>query len=519
MKLEINVTSGKLKLALPTESDERASLVLVLFSGEGLKGIHAAAVEELTGGLVSRRIANDGFDPKFKQSKVIDTDLTIDGLDKIILVGLGRRSKLTMDGLRKALAAAFVEARDTAHAEHLIFPLIDVDLRGFSVEQFAQVVAEYAVLADYEPNHKKTRQWRDEMEQTHFKSLTVVSTRGTVGVAKRGVEFGKQLGVATRLARDLVNEQAKTMTARKLGRVAMKIAAESEGLVTAKVHTKREIQKLKMGGLLAVNQGSIEPPTFIELSYDPPSGATEEVIGLVGKGVTFDTGGLDIKDWQSMKDMKSDMGGAAAVLGAMSLIRFIKPRYSVRAVIAATDNQINGKPMQQGDIIKSMSGLSVEVGHTDCEGRLTLMDALHYIQTKMGATKVLDFATLTGAIEEAVGVYVTGVFGNDDRFTRKFLRAAEYAGEPMHEFPMDEEIYRDGNKGDMADLTNDGQGPGHIIAAWFLREFIKENVSWVHCDIAGTSWRTDATAFGIESNGGTGVAVRSIVHFLCENGY
>ncbi|MBX9691337.1 MAG: hypothetical protein K2Z81_03065, partial [Cyanobacteria bacterium] len=373
MKLEINVTSGKLKLALPTESGQRASLVLVLFSGEGLKGAHAAAAEELTSGLISRYIKHEGFDPKFKQSRVINTDYTVTGLDKIVLVGLGQRSKLTLEGLRTALGEAFVAARDTAQAEHLIFPLIDVDLPGFTVEQFAQVAAEYAALADYEPNHKKTRAWRDECEQTHFKSLTVVRSRSTVRAAKRGVAFGSKLGAATRLARDLVNEPSATMTARKLGKVASRIAADSDGLVSVKLFGKREIQNMKMGGLLAVNKASVEPPLFIELSYDPPAGPTQEVIGLIGKGVTFDTGGINIKDYESMRDMKMDMGGAASMLAVMSLIPVLKPKVSIRCVIAATDNQINGKPMVQGDIIKSMSGLTVEVGHTDCEGRLTLM--------------------------------------------------------------------------------------------------------------------------------------------------
>jgi len=281
------------------------------------------------------------------------------------------------------------------------------------------------------------------------------------------------------------------------------------------VFKKADIVKMKMGGLLAVNRGSAEPPTFIELSYDPASGATEEVVGLVGKGVTYDTGGLNIKDYTSMRDMKMDMGGAAAVIAAMSLMPVIKPRYSIRAVIAATDNAVSNKSMQQGDVIKSMSGLTIEVGHTDAEGRLTLADALHYMQEKCGAKRIIDLATLTGDIETAVGIYTTGIFGNDDRFTRLYKRASEVAGEPVHELPLDE-AYRDENKGQFADLTNDGSGPGHIIAAWFLREFVKDGVSWIHADIAGTAFRTAATAYGIEAAGGTGVGVRTIAHLLAD---
>jgi len=515
MNLEINVSSGKLASVLPEFEEERASLILVLFAGEGLKGTHLEAVEAATNGLLSRRIDNDGFDPKHKQAKVIDTDLTVPGLDKIILVGLGQRSKLTLGGLRKALSDAFVEARDTARCENLIFPLIETDLRNFTMEQFAQVVAEYAVLADYEVNHRKTRTWRDEAEDTHFKKLTLLSSRSTLSTAKRGANLGRALGEATRLARDLVNEPGDVKTPTWLAKQAVKMAAETGGVVTCKVFKKTEIQKMKMGGVLAVNRGSDEPPTFIELSYDPASGATEEVIGLVGKGVTYDTGGLNIKDYESMRDMKMDMGGAAAVIGVMSLMPVIKPRFSIRAVIAATDNAVSNKAMQQGDVIKSMSGLTIEVGHTDCEGRLTLADALHYVQTKCGAKKVIDLATLTGDIETAVGVYTTGIFGNDDRWTRTYTRASETAGEPTHHLPLDEH-YRDENKGKMADLTNDGSGPAHIIAAWFLREFILDGTSWIHADIAGTAFRTAVTASGIEAEGGTGVGVRTLAHLLSE---
>ena len=518
MKPEVTVTSAKLRSTLKkmSKSGDRFSVVLVMFSGEGPNSPQCKAVDEITDGLLTRRVEHDGFDPRYKQSKIIDTDLSYEGLDKIILLGLGQRSKLTADGLRGVLAEAFVEARDTAHAEHLIFPLIDVDcLRNFSVEQFAQVVAEYAILADYEPNHQKTRPWLDEAEQTHLKSLTLVSHRNTLRAAKAGAELGVKIGEATCMARSLVNEPSSTMTPSRLAKVAMKLASDSEGVVSCKVFSKQEIKKMKMGGLLAVNQGSKNPPTFIELSYDPAGGATQECVVLVGKGVTFDTGGLNAKDYESMADMKMDMAGSATVIAVMSLMPIIKPRMSVRALVAATDNDISDRSMRQGDVLTTMSGLTVEVGHTDAEGRLTLADAIHYAQEHLEATMIIDLATLTGAVEDALGAYVTGVFGNNERFTRKFIKASRDAGEAMHELPMPE-IYRAENKGKMADLTNDGGGPGAIAAAWFLREFVGEGVEWVHADIAATAFRTDATASGIESIGGTGVGVRTLARFLAD---
>ncbi len=515
MKPEVTVTSGKLASTLKRMSGERFSIVLIMFSGagEGMKNPHLEAVDEITGGLLSRRIEHDGFDPRYKQSKVIDTDLSFEGLDKIILLGLGQRSRLTADGLREVLAEAFTAARDTVHAEHLIFPLIDVDLKSFCVEQFAQVVAEYCVLADYEPNHSKTGPWLDEAEQTHLKSLTLIAGRNSLKAAKRGAAFGVNLGEATCLARNLVNEPPSKMTARRLAKAASEVASNSEGIITCRVYGKQDIRRMKMGGLLAVNKGSKEMPSFIELSYDPASGATQECLALVGKGVTFDTGGLNIKDYTSMKDMKMDMAGAASVIAAMSLISAIKPRISVRALVAATDNQISAEAFLQGDIISTMSGKTVEVGHTDAEGRLTLADALHYAQEQCEATMIVDLATLTGAVEEALGSYVTGVFGNQERFTRKVLKAARLAGETMHELPMPA-IYREENKSPMADLTNDGSGPGAITAAWFLREFVNEGVEWIHADIGGTAFRTNANAHGIEPAGGTGVGVRTLAQLL-----
>jgi leucyl aminopeptidase len=512
MAIAVSARSSRLKFALSTHTEERANLILALFAGEGLDG-PAKEVDELTGGLLTRRIELDGIDPKFKQSWVIHSDLTVPGLDKIILVGLGQRSKLTLHGLRKALADAFTTSRDSVESEHVIFPLIDVDLRGFTVEQFAEVVAEYALLADYEPNHQKTRPWPEEEPQTHLKSITVLARPWTLTAAKRGINLGTRLAEATIKARNLVNEPSETKNSLRLAHVAKQIAAESQGLITTRVLNHSQIAKLGMGGLLGVNRGSTVPAVLIDMRYDPPSGKTEEVLGLVGKGITFDSGGLSIKDADSMKDMKDDMGGAAAVLYTMSLLSFIKPKVSVRAVVAATDNLVDANSVRPGDILKMMSGLTVEVNDTDAEGRLTLADALHYVQTKSGANKVIDLATLTGDVEYALGDKVTGIFGNDSAFTRQLITASRLAGEAMHELPMPEE-YREGNKCEMADLTNDGEGPGAIVAAWFLREFVGEGTSWIHADIAGTSFRR--YEWGVDAPGASGVGVRTLAHLLLE---
>lgn len=503
-------SSKKLARALSLQA-ERANLILAVFSGESLSG-YAKEADELSHGLIARRIEQDSFEPKLKKFHVIDSDLSTPGLDKIILVGLGQRSKLTLAGLRGAITVAFEAARDVARSEHLIFPLIDVDLRNLTVEEYAEVVATYACLMDYEVKHQKTRSGEED-QRIHLQSLSLLTSQWSLSAAKRGMRRGQVIGEATCLARDLVNEPSDTLNPAKLASLARGIAADSEGLITCRILQRKAIEKLGMEAFLAVNAGSVDEPVLIDLSYTPPSSATSDLFGIVGKGVTFDTGGVNIKDSSGMKDMKNDMGGAAAVLAVMSTLVKLKPRVPVRAVIAATDNLVDARSFRPGNIVKTMSGLTVQIDHTDAEGRLTLCDALHYIQKKGQVNKIVDLATLTGAIEDALGNYITGVFGNDPKFTKRFLASAQKAGEEMWELPMPEH-YRQNNKSSMADLSNDGSGPGAIAAAWFLREFIEEGVSWVHCDIAGTSYRTEE--IGVDPEGATGVAVRTIIEHLLE---
>lgn len=509
MAIEFFASSSKKLERVLARQKERANLILGLFSGESLSGF-AEEAAALSGGLLSRRMERDGFETKLSKTLVIDTDLSVPGVDHCILVGLGARSKLTLSGLRRAIAAALEAARDEAAAEHIVFPLIDVDLKGLTIEEFAEVVSQYACLMDYEINHQKTR-LDDDDERTHLKTVTLLAPDWALPAVKRGMQRGRLLGEATNRARDMVNEPSETMNPARLAEIASGIAESSQGLISCKILNKAQIVKLGMGGLLAVNSGSEEDPVFIDMIYTPTSGATDEVIGLVGKGITFDSGGLGIKDGEGMKDMKMDMGGAAAVLAAMSALVQLKPKVSVRAVVAATDNAVDSKSFRPGCIVKTMSGLTVEIDHTDAEGRMTLCDALHYIQVKGGATKVIDLATLTGAVEDALGNQVTGAFGNDRKFTRLFLQAANSAGEEIWELPLTE-AYRKNNKGRMADLTNDGSGPGATAAAWFLCEFIKEGVSWVHLDIAATAFRNEAV--GVDPEGASGVGVRTLLEFL-----
>lgn len=507
--IQFIATSDGIRKVLSRQSGP-ANFVVPLFSGEELTG-RCQAANNLSGGILSRRIAHDEFDADTEQCCVVDTDLSVANLDRFILIGLGLRSKLDASKLRGLLVELFEQARDTAGSEHLIFPLLDTDLSEVSVEQFAELVAECATLVDYEINHRRTGKLDLEPAQTHLQSLSVICSADHLSAVRQALQRGQALGEATNRARDMVNEPSDTMTPRKLAEIACEIACNSNGLTSCQVLSKQEIEKLGMGGVLAVNQGSIDEALLIKLCYNPPTGKTKEVVALVGKGITFDSGGLGIKDGVDMQSMKNDMGGAAAVLCVMSLLPLLKPNISVCALIAATDNLVDANSLRPGKVLTTMSGLTVQVDHTDAEGRLTLADALHYAQVACKARKVIDLATLTGAVEDALGDYVTGIFSNNSRFARQFLQAADEAGELMHQLPMPEE-YRKYNRTAMADLTNDGEGPGAIVAAWFLREFIRDGVAWIHADIGGTSFRKHA--LGSDPAEATGVGVRTLARFL-----
>jgi leucyl aminopeptidase len=281
----------------------------------------------------------------------------------------------------------------------------------------------------------------------------------------------------------------------------------SECELACEVLDQNEMAKLGMGALLGVAQGSTNPPFLVVIKYHPAAAAGTDHLALVGKGVTFDTGGISIKPCEGMEKMKYDMAGAAAVIGAMRAIARLKPSIPVTAYVPTVENMVNGNAQRPGDIVKALSGKTIEVLNTDAEGRLILADAITYAN-RNGATHIVDAATLTGAIGIALGHYNVGAFTNDQGFLDRVLAASRLAGEKAWQLPMDEE-YKDYLKSAYADLPNiGGRYGGSITAAWFLREFA-DPTPWVHLDIASTAWLDDGKAW--LSKGPTGVAVRSFV--------
>jgi leucyl aminopeptidase len=285
-------------------------------------------------------------------------------------------------------------------------------------------------------------------------------------------------------------------------------AMAREAGLAVEILNEKQLAELKMGTLLGVASGSAEPPRMIVVTYTPPSAKTDApVLALVGKAVTFDTGGISIKPANDMEKMKFDMAGGAAMLGVMRVLAQLKPATKVICLVPSVENMPGGRAQKPGDVQIAMSGKSVEIINTDAEGRLILADALHYAK-QLGATHIVDAATLTGAIVVALGHVNTGVFGTDDAFTAKVLASAKTAGEKMWPMPLDDD-YRDLLRSTIADLQNTGgRAGGAISAAWFLREFVGDT-PWVHLDIAGTAWLDDAKPW--MGKGGTGVGVRTLV--------
>jgi leucyl aminopeptidase len=329
--------------------------------------------------------------------------------------------------------------------------------------------------------------------------------------ATEGAARGRLLGECSNLARELANEPGNTLTPREFARRAAAVASDAG--VSVEILDEQQITKLGMGLLLGVSRGSDEPPRVIVFRYDPPGAPAAPVLGLVGKGVTFDTGGISIKPADGMERMKDDMAGGAAVACAMRAIGLLRAPIRVIGVVPATENMPGGRAIKPGDVLKSASGKTVEVINTDAEGRLILGDALWYAR-QLGATHLVDVATLTGAVVVALGKSTSGLFGTPAEFVEQVRRVADRVGDRSWPMPLFEE-YRDQLKSDIADFTNTGGRPaGAITAALFISEFTG-GLPWVHMDIAGTAWAEEAKPY--QPKGASGVAVRTLAELAFSN--
>ena len=422
--------------------------------------------------------------------------------ERIAVIGLGKKPDLTLDRIRGSVATVCRLLRRRYIVDAATIPL-GVGVAGITAEDSAQAITEGAMLGLYTFRHHITK----EPEFGEIKTLTILGGRSEVAALRRGVTKGRILSEAANLARDMVNEPSNHMTPTDMADMASWVAKNYGFDVT--VLERPEIEKMGMEAFLGVARGSHQPPKFIVLNYKGGRSARPD-IALIGKGITFDSGGISIKPAENMGEMKGDMTGGASVIAAMGAIAQLKPRINVIAVIAATENLPGGSALKPGDVLKSMSGKTIEIISTDAEGRLTLADALGYAR-KEGAKQIIDVATLTGACVVALGDITTGGFTNNQELMDKVIAAGKEAGERIWQMPMYEE-YKEQNKSDVADIKNTGGRPaGAITAAQFLAEFAGDT-PWVHLDIAGTNMTDKEKNYLVK--GATGVPVRTLINLV-----
>jgi leucyl aminopeptidase len=422
--------------------------------------------------------------------------------ERLLLVGAGKREKFDGAALRK-IAGASLRYLKSRSVKQFAFLVRENDV----TEDAAQAIAEGALAANFESDKYKTDKKNDKAVDTIL--LAGYSDKERPA-GEKGMSRGRTIADAQNFTRDLVNEPSNKLTPRLLAEKAEAMAKEV-GLAV-EILAERKIADLKMGALLSVAQGSVEPPRVMVITYTPANPKPgSPVIGLVGKAVTFDTGGISIKPADGMEKMKYDMAGGATMLGVMRALAALKPNVKVICVVPSTENMPGGKAQKPGDIQTAMSGKTIEVLNTDAEGRLILADGIHYAK-QLGATHLVDAATLTGAIVVALANINVGVFGSDQAWTDKLLASAKAVGEKMWQMPIDDD-YREFIKGTVADIQNigSGKGGGAITGAMFIREFAGDT-PWIHLDIAGTAWNDDAKPW--LAKGPTGVALRTLVNLV-----
>jgi leucyl aminopeptidase len=430
---------------------------------------------------------------KGKEGQIERVTLPGQRFEVVYLVGLGKREKADPDTFRRGAGLLVKRLRkDKVERVLLISPRVSNPL-------VSQALAEGAVLGSYTFERYKSK--REES----FEVKGVILYQGEEGAVRKGVILAE----AQNYVRDLVNEPGNVINPITLAEEAKRIAEEF-GL-ECRVYDEEEIQRMGMLALWSVGKGSATPPRFIHLTYRP-EGDPKDRIAIVGKGLTFDSGGLNIKPESYMRTMKMDKSGACAVLGVMRVVAQLKPNVEVHGIIGAAENMPSGSAYRPDDIIRAKNGKYIEIDNTDAEGRVTLADALSYA-SDLKPSRIIDMATLTGACMVALGEYTAGLFTNDPGFGEEIKRIAKRTGERVWELPMDDDQLRKKIKKGPADVVNSGgRYGGAITAAMFLEEFVGEGIKWVHLDIAGPAWAREDYSY--HHKGGTGFGVRTCAEYI-----
>jgi leucyl aminopeptidase len=483
-------------------------LVVNLFEDATALGGATAAVDDALGGLLDRLRVSGEMRSKLGEITVVHNPGRRElGAERVAVVGLGPRARFGAEAVRRAAAVAARKARDIRVASYVTI-LHGAGAGGLEPAAAAEALAEGTLLALYRYDRFKT----DEDDNRHeIERATVVERdAGRLEEVRTGLRRGAAMADATSTARDLAQGPANLVTAPYLADQANEVASR-HGL-DCQVFGLEEIREMRMGGLIAVNQGSVNPARFVVMRYRAP--AASKTLAVVGKGITFDSGGISIKPAENMHHMRHDKSGAAAVVGFLQAAAELRLPINVLGVFAATDNLPSGSAYRPGDVIQTRSGTTVEIINTDAEGRVVLSDALAYV-VEQAPDAIVDLATLTGACVVALGHHASGLFGNDDRLIELMRTAGEASGERVWPLPLWDE-YDAQIKSPIAYINNTGGRPaGAITAAWFLAHFV-DGRPWLHLDIAGTAWTEgswgELPPYQVKDTA-TGVGVRLLVHF------
>jgi leucyl aminopeptidase len=471
------------------------ALVVNLFEEVKQPGGAAAAVDKALGGAVSQLIDQAAIKGKLGEVTIIHT------LGKlpariVATAGLGKKEEFNLDKVRR-VAGDFSRLLRKSNCHKVATVLHGAGTGSIEPEDSAEAITEGSLLGLY----NFTRYKKPEYEE--IAEMLVISDSSQLTALSRGIGNGKIMAEATAIARDMVNEPANQMTPTRMAEIAEETASKYD--LEFKVLDSRDMEAMGMGALLGVASGSSQPPKLITLGYkgNPDS---QKTAGFLGKGVTFDSGGISIKPSEGMGEMKDDMAGGAAVMAALVAIARLKCQINVTAIIPAAENLPGGNALKPGDILKAMNGKTIEIISTDAEGRLILADALSYA-VKQKLSPLVDLATLTGACRVALGVEYSGLFSNNQPLANAIVKAANKTGEKIWQMPLPEE-YKENNKSLIADIKNSGNRyGGAITAALFLAEFI-DDAPWAHIDIAGTASSSKESGYTVK--GATGVGVRTL---------
>ncbi|HEY0319656.1 MAG TPA: leucyl aminopeptidase [Pyrinomonadaceae bacterium] len=485
------------------EEDVQAIAVAVFKDEKADEGF-LKELDEATDGIIRSVIESEELKGKEGDAVYLHLGKGATKAKRLLLLGVGAREDFKTPQISQFAGAAVRTLRAKNIKSITVVPRAEGD-----AEKVAASAAEGAYIGLFDPDKYRTV---DKEERT-VDRFVVGIPGADADALNRGAERGRIIGESVNFTRDMANEPGGYMTPTDMAERAREIAGEF-GL-SIDVLDEARMEQEGMGALLSVSAGSEQPAKLIILKYTPREGGTgdeqgKELLAFVGKGVTFDSGGISIKPGENMELMKYDMTGGATVLGAMRAIAQLKPPIPVLGVVPATENLPSGKATKPGDVVRAMSGKTIEIINTDAEGRLILADALAYAK-KLGATRIVDMATLTGAVSIALGDINTAILGTDQELIDEVIAAGLEVGERFWQLPLDKE-YSKQIKSDIADIKNTGgRKAGTITAAAFLKEFA-DGISWAHLDIAGTAWGDDAKPY--RSKGPTGIAVRTLLNIV-----